>query len=70
MILLPTLGYSLCLLNLGINRNKILRLGKNIKSWENTDLFWIVMQPVFGCKIGKIKSLFAKLFVCQKKIKL
>ena len=31
------------------NPNKIL--------WENTGLFWIGKQPVFGCKIGKIKSL-------------
>ena len=58
MILLPTLGYCLCLLNLGINPNTILRLGKNIKNWENTGLFWTGKQPVFSCKIGKIKSLY------------
>ena len=28
VILLPSLGYSLCLSNLGINPNEILRLGK------------------------------------------
>ena len=50
-------GYSLCLLNFGVNPNKILRLGKNLQNWANTGLFWIGMQPVFGCKIGKIKSL-------------
>ena len=56
-ILLSFLGYSLCLLNFGINPNEILRLGKNLQNWENTDLFWIGKQPVFGCKIGEIKSL-------------
>ena len=30
---------------------------KNLKNWENTGLFWIGKQPVFGFKIGKIKSL-------------
>ena len=58
VILLPTLGYSLCLLNLEINPNKIPRLGKiYIKNWLNTDLFWVGKQSVFGCKICKIKSL-------------
>ena len=42
---------------LGINPNKILRLGKNLQHWETTGLFWIGKQPVFGCKIGKTKSL-------------
>ena len=28
---------------------------KNLQNWENTGLFWIGKQPVFGCKIGKIK---------------
>ena len=37
--ILPFLGNSLCLLNLGINTNKILRLGKNLQNWENTGLF-------------------------------
>ena len=50
-------GYSLCLLSLGINPNKILRLGKNLQNWENTGLFSVGKQLVFGCKIGKIKSL-------------
>ena len=57
MILLHTLGYSLFLLNLRINPNEILILGKNYKNWENTGPFRIGKQPVFGCKIGKIKSL-------------
>ena len=57
MIILPILGNSLCLLNVRINSNKTLRLGKNLQNWENTGLFWIGKQPVFGCKIGKIKSL-------------
>ena len=57
VILLPFWGYSLCLLNLGINHNKILRFGKNLQNWKNTGLFWIGKQLVFGCKIGKIKSL-------------
>ena len=40
VILLPTLGYSLCLLNVGINPNKILILGKNIsKIWKIQALF-------------------------------
>ena len=58
MILLPSLGYSLCLLNLGINPNKILIFGKNLQNWESTGLFldWAVL----GCKIGKIKSLLNK----------
>ena len=30
---------------------------KNLQNWENTGLFWIGKQPVFGSKIGKIKSL-------------
>ena len=30
---------------------------KNLRNCENTGLFWIGKQPVFGCKIGKIKSL-------------
>ena len=54
---LPFWRYSQCLLNLALNPNKIHRLGKNLQNWENTDLFWIGKQPVFGCKIGKIKSL-------------
>ena len=33
-------------------------MGKNIKHWENTGIFWIGKQPVFGWKIGKIKSLW------------
>ena len=49
-ILLSFLRYNLCLMNLGINTNKILRLG---------DLFGIGKQPVISCKIGKIKSLAA-----------
>ena len=49
------LGYSLCLLNSGINPIKILRLGKNLQNWENTGLFLIGKQPVFCFKIGKIK---------------
>ena len=57
VILLPNFGYILCLLNLGTNPNRILRLGKNIKKMEKFRLFWIGKQSVFGCKIGKIKSL-------------
>ena len=43
-------GDSLCLLNFGINPNKIFKLGKYRP-------FLIGKQPVLGCKIGKIKSL-------------
>ena len=30
---------------------------KKLQNWENAGLFLIWKQPVFGCKIGKIKSL-------------
>ena len=54
VILLPFLGYSLCLWNWEIYSNKIFRLGKNFqKYWP----FLIGKQPVIGCKIDKIKSL-------------
>ena len=33
---------------------------KNLQNWENTGLFWIGKQPVLGCKIGYIKSLYYK----------
>ena len=60
VILLPTLGYSLCLSNLGINP----QIGKKIlyQKLENTGLLLIGKQPVFGCKISKIKSLACDFF--------
>ena len=33
------------------------QLNPQVQNWKNTGLFWIGKQPVFGCKIGKIKSL-------------
>ena len=57
VILLPVLEYSLCLLNLGISPIKSSDWGKISKFGENIALFWIGKQPVFSCKIGKIKSL-------------
>ena len=54
VISLPFLGYSLCLLNLGINPNKILRLGKNLQNWGKDRSF---LDWEAACKIGKIKSL-------------
>ena len=59
VIILPFSGYSLCILNLGINPNKILRLGKNSPKLGKYRPFWIRKQPVLDCKIGKIKSLRA-----------
>ena len=58
VILLPFWGYSFGLLILGIDaNNRTLRFGKKSQKLRNTDLFWIDKQPVFGCNIGKIKSL-------------
>ena len=42
-------------------KKQIPQVGKNLQSWENTGLFWIGKQPVFGCKIGK-KTLLSPLF--------
>ena len=36
---------------------------KNLQNWEITGLFWIGKQPVFDCKIGKIKSLISMNFM-------
>ena len=58
VVLLPFWGYSLCLLNLGINPNKNLRLEKKSPKFGNTGLIWIGKQPLFGCKVGKINSLW------------
>ena len=44
-------------LEFGNKSNKILRLGKNLQKWDNTGLFGIGKQSIFGCKIGKIISL-------------
>ena len=33
---------------------------KTLQNWENTGLFLVGKQPVFGCKIGKIKSGYAR----------
>ena len=57
VILLPFWGYSLCLLNLGINPNLNPQVGKNLQNWEDKGIYQIWKQPVFGCKIGIIKSL-------------
>ena len=59
-------GYSLCLLNLGINSNKSSGWEKILQNWENTGLFWIGKQTVFGYKIDKIKSLYMDVYIYQK----
>ena len=50
-------------LKLRKNPNKILRLGKN---WGKYEPFWIGKQPVFSCKLGKIKSLHPNVVVYQR----
>ena len=51
--LLPVLVYSLCLLNLVINPNKILRLGKNLPNWENTGLYELGSSLYLAAKLAK-----------------
>ena len=51
VILLPFFGIQPVPFEFGNKPNKILRLGKNLQNWENTGLFGIGKQPVFGSKI-------------------
>ena len=67
MILLPTLEYSLYLLNLGINPNKILGLRKNYQKLGKYRPFWIGKQPVFGCNIVNIHIGIIKSLAVRKK---
>ena len=62
LILLPFWGYSMCLEILGKIPLKSSGWEKNRQNWNNTGLFLIGKQPVFGCKIRKIKSLSYALY--------
>ena len=48
VIFLPTLGYSLCLLNSGIIPDLDINWEKDIKKWEFKNLFGIRKQPVYS----------------------